>query len=160
MPDSWGEGGVNKCLMPESSLRKLLCLIHGHHPRTWYIVNAYEMSGTWRGMMACSHPVSQCKTLCLAYSRHSINAACVYKIAEQELAGHHPAWRALPGLPGSAGALLSPAGTRRLLWPLPLRARPGQRCPAGTVAHPSFWPLGSGPAAPSSSGTWRGPSRS
>lgn len=51
-------------------------------------------------MMACSHPISQCQTLFLAYSRHSVNAACVHMIAEQELAGHHPAWRVLRGLPG------------------------------------------------------------
>lgn len=65
--------------------------------------------------MNSSHPVR------LAYSRHSINAACVHVIAEQEPAGRCPVWGALRGLPGATGAPPSPVGVwgpgqQPLLW--------------------------------------------
>lgn len=63
--------------------------------------------------MACFHSISRFQALFLAYSRHSMNAVCMHMIAEQELAGYHPAWRARRGSPWIRTWR---PGQRRLLW--------------------------------------------
>lgn len=87
--------------------------------------------------MNSSHPVR------LAYSRHSINAACVHVIAEQESAGRCPVQGALRGLPGATGALPSPVG----VW-----GRASDRCSGSTATGPQSSQSSSRAAL--SSGDW------
>lgn len=83
---------------------------------------------TEKRMMACFHSIPQFQALFLAHSRHAMNAVCVHMIAEQELAGYHPAWRALCGSPWSRMWRL---GQRWRLWCL--GCCPSELVPGSTV---------------------------
>lgn len=72
----------------------------------------------------------------LAYSRHSINAACVHVIAEQEPAGRRPVKGALRGLPGATGprwACGGPASYRCFGFTATAPSELSELIPGGTV---------------------------